>query len=287
MDDQTKQALSDTVEKTVEAAEEAVKQPFFKRMARFGFYAKAVLFIVIGTLAVLVTTGSDEGRVTDAVGAMSRVAQRPFGKALLFIFVLGAIGHGVWNILRGAADIDDAGTKWQGIVRRVISIIIGFFYLGLALAAMDIVLTVRVGDTSSQAEETFIAVLLAVPILGALLLFLIGIGVMGAGVHECYSGLTGKYQESYRLWEISGLHMTFITILGILSFTARALILVIMGYFFSSAALFGLNGSIGMDASLLALVQTSYGKIVLFVTAIGLIAHGILAFYEAKYRRIC
>lgn len=287
MDDQTKQALSDTVEKTVEAAEEAVRQPLFKRMARFGFYAKGLLFIVIGTLAILVATGSNEGRVTDAVGAMGAVAQRPFGKALLVIFVIGAIGHGVWNILRGAGDVDDAGTEWQGIVRRVFSVLIGFFYLGLALAAMDIILSAGASDATSQAEETFIAVLLAVPILGAVLLFLIGIGVMGAGIHECYSGLTGKYQETYRLWEISGPQMILITILGVLSFTARALILVLMGYFFSSAAIYGLNGSVGMDAALLALVQTYYGKLLLFVTAIGLVAHGVLALYEAKYRRIC
>jgi uncharacterized protein DUF1206 len=287
MDDHTKQVLSETVEKTVEAAEEAVRLPFFKRLARIGFFAKGLLFIVIGTLAILVSLGSNEGKISDAVGALAAIAERPFGKVLLIAFVVGAIGHGIWNILRGAADVDDAGNGWQGIVKRVISIGIGIFYLGLAVAAANIIFAARVSPDNSHAEETFIYVLLAVPFFGAVLLFLIGLGIIGAGFHECYSGLSGKYQESYRLWEITGFHMTFITILGVLSFTARAVILVLMGYFFATAAFVGLEGSVGMDAALLALVQTYYGRTLLFVTAIGLIAHGILAMYEAKYRRIC
>ena len=109
---------------------------------------------------------------------------------------------------------------------------------------------------------------------------------MIAGIHECYSGLTGKYQESYRLWEINGPHMTMITVLGILSFTARAVLLVIMGYYFAAAAFNGLDGSIGMDASLLVLLQST-GPSDFFVTAVGLVSHGVLALYEARFRRLC
>ena len=41
------------------------------------------------------------------------IAQKPFGKILLIIFIVGAVGHGVWNILRGVADVDNAGTNWR------------------------------------------------------------------------------------------------------------------------------------------------------------------------------
>jgi hypothetical protein len=42
-----------------------------------------------------------------------------------------------------------------------------------------------------------------------------------------------------------------------------------------------------MDAALLTLLKSSYGRIVVLLTAVGLVCHGVLAFYEAKYRRIC
>ena len=287
MNDETKHAIGEVIEKTVEAAEETVRQPFFKPLARLGFYSKGFLFIVIGVLAILLVVGLDGGKIADATGALAAVSDRPFGKVLLIIFIVGAVAHGTWNILRGAADIDDAGKNWLGIIKRSISVITGFFYLGLAISAIEIIVAVRDTDGSSQAEETFISLVLAVPVLGALFIGLVGLGVIGAGFHECYSGVTGKFRENYRLWEITGFHLTFINVLGVLSFTARALILVLMGYFFVRAAVYHNTGAIGMDAALLVLLRSSYGRLLVLLTAIGLFCHGVLAFYEARYRRIC
>lgn len=287
MNDETKQTISEVIEKTVEAAEETVRLPRVKSLARLGFYSKGFLFIVIGVLAILLVIGLDGGKIADATGALSAVAQRPFGKVFLVIFVIGAVGHGFWNILRGAADIDDAGGGWLGILKRCIAVFIGLFYLGLSVSAFEIVLASRVSAAGSQAEETFISIVLAVPLIGGLFIALVGLGVIGAGFHECYSGLTGKFRNSYRLWEITGFHMIFINVLGVLSFTARALLLVILGFFFVRAAVYGNTGSIGMDAALLVLLKSAYGRILVLATAVGLVCHGVLAFYEARYRRIC
>lgn len=288
MDEQLPQSIGEAVEKTVEAAETVIRRPLVKRFARFGFYAKAVLFLVVGALAVMLAAGMPEGRIADPTGALAVIALKPFGRVLLLLFVAGAIGHGVWNLLRGIADVDDAGGNWLGRLKRSIAAFIGVFYLGLALTAMQILLSSRVTEAPSQAEETFVSILLAVPLLGAMLLVLIGLGVVGAGFHECYSGVSGRFREAYRVWEISGSHLVLITVLGVLSFTARAVVLVIMGYYFIAAAVWGrLDGSIGLDAALYALASSPYGRVFLFAAASGLFAHGVLAFYEAKYRRIC
>jgi hypothetical protein len=76
-------------------------------------------------------------------------------------------------------------------------------------------------------------------------------------------------------------------VLGALSFTARALLLVLVGYFFMAAAInHNPNDAAGLDGALAALAATAYGKILLFITATGLVCHGILSLYEARYRRI-
>jgi hypothetical protein len=285
--DETKQALGDAVEKTIEAAEDTVQRPGVKRLAILGFYTKGFLFVVIGSLAIMLVAGIG-GKIADPRGALATVAKESFGKALLIVFIVGAVGHGIWNILRGAADVDNIGGGWRGAIIRIVSIGIGIFYLGLALSAFEIVTASTVIEESSQVEETFIAVLLAIPVLGAVVLSLVGVCVIAAGVNECYSGLSGKFRENYRLWEIKGIHLAFISVLGVLSFTARALLLGIMGYFFIRAALMtGANGSIGLDAALLALLSSGFGRFLVIFTAAGLVAHGALAFYEARYRRIC
>jgi hypothetical protein len=288
MSEELTESIGQAVEKTIEAAEVAVRRPFVKRLARLGFYSKGVLFIVVGALAVMLSAGLPEGRIADPSSALGLIAEGSFGKVLLVIFALGSLGHGFWNLLRGLADVDDAGTGWMGILKRSVAVGVGVVYLGLTVTAVEIVLAARVRATPSHAEETLAATLLAVPLLGAVILFLIGLGVIGAAFHECYSGVTGRFREAYRVWEISGHHLGFISVLGILSFTARAVLLSIIGYYFLRAAMFdGANGSIGIDAALRALAQGTYGRVFLFAAASGLFAHGVLAFYEAKYRRIC
>jgi hypothetical protein len=287
MDDATKGLVSEKIEQTVEAAEEIVRQPFIKKLAEFGFYTKGFLFIVIGVLAILVAMGDRSGKLADPTGALTLIAQFTYGKILLVIFIIGAFGHGAWNILRGVADVDSAGKNFQGIFRRVIAVIVGVFYLFLAWTAWSIILTNQVTVENGTVQKTLTGLILALP-LGAVLVFLIGLVVIGAGVSECYRGVTGKFQEDFRLRELQGGKQKVVTVLGALSFTARAVIFGLMGYFLITAAIeSNPNAAMGIDGALLTLGQSYYGKILLFIAATGVICHGILSLYEARYRRIC
>jgi hypothetical protein len=287
MKEATSPTVSEKIEETVKAAEQVVRHPYTKRLARLGFYTKGFLFIVIGILAAMVATGQPGGELADPSGALEAIARARFGKWLLIIFIVGAIGHGIWNILRGATDIDNAGGGWQGIIKRIAAVGIGIFYLGLALTAWSIVVAERIIARNGEIPRTFAAILLALP-LGASLMFIIGLVILGVGVHECYSGVTGKYKENYRLFAAENGQRRIITALGLVSFTARALLLGLMGYFFILAAIsHNPNDAAGLDGALAALAQTYYGKTILFVTATGLICHGVLSLYEARYRRLC
>ncbi len=287
VNEETVQAISEKIEQTEAAAEETVRHPFVKRLAQFGFYTKGFLFIVIGVLAISLAVGLQGGKLVDATGALTTIAQKISGKILLVIFIVGASGHGLWNFLRGAADVDNVGKNLKGIAIRIGHIAIALFYIGLALAAFDIVMSANVQAVNGELPKTLTAILFGLP-MGAALVFIIGLSVVGAGIHQCYSGFSGKFQEHYRSWEIGENHQRFINVLGVLSFTARALLFGLVGYFFISAAIhYNPEEVIGVDGALLTLSQSYFGKILLFVTAAGLIGYGILSLYEAKYRRIC
>lgn len=287
MEEATKELVSEKIEQAVEAAEEAVRHPFTKRLAELGFYTKGFLFIVIGVLAILVAFGDREGKLADPTGALTYIAQFMYGRLLLMVFIVGAVGHGAWNILRGVADVDNAGNKWQGIIKRGIAAGVGFFYFFLAYTAWIIIITADTEVQNGTVQKNLTALILALP-LGAILVALIGLIVIGAGFNECYRGITGKFQEDFRLRELQGGKRKIVTVLGALSFTARAVIFGLMGYFFIRAAIESdPNSAMGIDGALRILSQTSYGKILLFIAATGVISHGILSLYEARYRRIC
>jgi hypothetical protein len=287
MEESTKEVVVEKLEQTVETAEEVVRHPYIKKLARLGFYAKGFLFLVIGILAVLGAIGDPGGKLADPTGALARIAAAPFGKIILIIFIAGALGQGAWNILRGLADVDNAGKNFQGISKRVIAGGVGVFYLFLAWTAWSIILSANVSVENGKVQKTMTALFLALP-LGWILVILIGLGVIGAGINECYSGLTGKYQENFKMYQVEGASRKVINVLGFLSFLVRALIYALMGYYFVWAGInYNPNDAIGIDGALWLLSQTYYGKTILFITAAGVICHGILALYEAKYRRLC
>ncbi|MGI8638513.1 MAG: DUF1206 domain-containing protein [Pyrinomonadaceae bacterium] len=287
MADETGKNLSEAIEETVEIAEDVVRHPLTKMLARLGFYTKGILFIIIGILAILVAVGSKSGELAAPTGALTAVAQIPFGKIILIVFIGGAIGHGVWNILRGVADVDDAGGGWQGIGKRIIPVGVGIFYFILAWSAWSIIITAQISQPDEAMQKTLTAMLFTLP-FGAVLVGIIGFSVICAGVNQCYSGFSGKFQENFKLRGVENSQQRIITILGLVSFTTQALIFGLIGYFFIWAAIvYNPKEAIGLDGALLKLAQSYSGKTLLFITAAGLICHGVLSIYEAKYRRIC
>lgn len=287
MDEETKETIAETAKKAERIAEEVVERPWVRTLSRIGFIAKGVLFVVVGASAVLLAVGLRGGRIADPVGAMAAIAQYPFGKFLLALLIVGAVGHGVWNILRGIADVDETGKGIKGIIARSASVGIGIFYLILAVTAFQIVVFYYDSVENGKGEEMVAWLFLSVP-LGAVIILLIALGFFGAAAHECYSGLTGKFQENYKTWKLSPGIEKIVSLLGVISFTTRAALYMMVGYFFFLAANLNDAGQAqGMDGALLALAQSRFGTILLFVFGFGLVCHGVLAFFEAKYRRIC
>ncbi len=287
MNDTAIEIVGEKIEQTVEKAEEIVRHPYIKKLAQFGFYTKGFLFIVIGILAIMVAIGGKGGQISDASGALSRIAQATYGKVFLIIFIAGAFGHGAWNVLRGVADVDNAGNDLQGIGKRIIAVSVGLFYFFLAWTAWSIVFTANVAVENGTMQKTFTAILLALP-FGAILVAAIGLAVIGAGINECYRGLTGKVQEHFRQYKLEGNSRNIISVLGFLSFLARALIFGLIGWFFIATAIeANPNEAIGIDGAVRTLAASYYGKILLFLTSAGLICFGVLSLYEAKYRRLC
>jgi hypothetical protein len=287
MDAETKEVIVETFKGAEVVAEEVVRHPWIRSLSKFGFYTKGLLFIVIGVSAISLVMGLRGGRIADPMGAMSAIAQMTFGRVLLLLIVAGAIGHGLWNILRGFADVDNKGKGVMAIIQRSLSVGIGIFYFFLAATALGIILSNRNNVENGHAEQYLTWVFLSIP-LGALVVLIISIGFLVAAGTECYSGFTGKFLETYRSWQLSPGTQRFVLILGIISFPTRALLYVLSGYFFFLAA--NLNDPYqaeGMDGALLALAQSRFGEILLFISGFGLVCHGILAFFEAKYRRIC
>src|SRR5687767_14843428 len=119
-------------------------------VARLGYAAKAVVYAIVGVLAIL-TAVNRGGSITDTSGALRVVLTGPFGRALLAVLAVGLCGYAAWRLLDAAMDPDRAGTSPKGLVIRIGNAVRGCVYGALGFEAIRLLRGLR-GSNRDQVE---------------------------------------------------------------------------------------------------------------------------------------
>lgn len=151
----------------------------FKTLAKMGYSARGVVYMVIGGLAVLAALG-EGGETTDSKGAIVEIMHQPFGTFLLIILVIGLFGFVIWRIIQGINDADGHGTSAKGLIVRGSLLASAVTHGLLALWTIKVLL----GDQKrSQGGEEFLTTDLGQVVIG-----LAGLVFVGAGLAHIYKG---------------------------------------------------------------------------------------------------
>src|SRR5918994_2778491 len=95
----------------------AGKSPWVERLGRAGLVAKAVLYAVIGLLAIEVARGGRE-ESPDKRGALRTIAEQEFGKGLLVLLAAGLAAYALWRLAQAILDRDNEGEGLKGLAKR-------------------------------------------------------------------------------------------------------------------------------------------------------------------------
>src|SRR3954471_4807295 len=80
--------------------------PAIAGLARAGYAAKGVVYVLVGGLALLAAVGSrlpfdaPEGATTGTRGALHRLVEQPYGKIILVAVAIGLAGYAIWCFVR-------------------------------------------------------------------------------------------------------------------------------------------------------------------------------------------
>ena len=267
-----------------EVAEQVARHPWIERLARFGYAAKGVVYIVAGALAVMTAAGVG-GEVTDARGALRSIARQPFGRAMLAVVAAGLAAYVLWRWVQSITDADGKGRSFKGLALRAAYFTSGTVYAGLALAAARIVFGADEPEGES-ATRSWTARLMAMP-FGDWLVMLAGLAVIGFGLYQIYKGYKAKFAKRLKLPEIEDGARDWAVFAGRVGYAARGVVFAVIGVFLIQAARHHDPGEAqGLDGALQAVARQSFGPYLLGAVAAGLIAYGIFALVEARYRRI-
>jgi hypothetical protein len=248
-------------------------------LARLGYAVSGLLHLLIGVIAIGVATGAGGGEA-DQSGALSQLASTPGGIFLLWIVVIGLAALGVWLVINAFLNPGLAGAKRARYVLTQLAK--GIVYFALALTAL---VFARGGTTSSaDSTRTMSADLLAAP-GGALLVFLIGLGIVGVGIYCLAKGATRRFTRDISV--PAGVTGKATVALGVVGYLSKGIALGVVGILFAIAAVtIDPAEATGLDGALKALAVLPFGMAILVLVGVGFIAYGFYSFVRARVARM-
>lgn len=260
----------------------AKTRDWLETLARLGYAARGLVYIMVGGLAAIAAIGSG-GAVTGSKGALQSFMGEPLGWVFLGLVGFGLLLFALWRILQATTDADCgdmSGSK--AITKRVTAIVSGIVYLGLAWWAVSLAFGfASSGGGGDSGAKGWTAWLLSQP-FGAWLVAAAGIVIAGAGIRFAWLAFTEDFSEDLR-----GEPSPWLGTLGTVGFAARGVVFVLIGIFLIVAGYQSdPSDAEGLGGALRSLQQQPYGWILLGVTALGLVAFGAFNLARGMYGKI-
>jgi hypothetical protein len=254
----------------------------FEILARAGYLARGIIYILIGALAIRLAQGVGGARPSQQ-GALRTIGHQPFGKALLIAMAIGLGGYAIWRLSQALVGHTPEYGKHSAADR------IGAAGSGLAYAAFC-VLTIQIlrgtaGSSSAKTKETTARVLQWPA--GRELVAAAGLLFIGIAIYQAYLGLSKKFLTYSKTGEMSPRTRDAFTLIGEVGLVARAVAFLLIGFFVTKAAIdYAPRKAVGIDGALARLTQHAYGSTALVVVAIGLILFGVYSLADSRFRKI-
>ena len=268
------------------AAGRAIVQPvapWIERFARIGFAAKAVLYAIVGGLALRAALGTG-GRTTGSRGALETLVRQEWGAIALVVMALGLFGYAAWRIAEAILDPERKGHDAKGIALRVSFAARGLFHAALGVQAIRLATGGAV--SGDQSAESLTANAMQAP-MGRWLVAAAGLCIAGYGLYQLYRAWKAKLSRQLDLSRLSREAGSWVIKVCRLGIGARGVVFAIIGGFLVRAGL-DRNASEAADTgeALRAIGQQPLGTWLLALVATGLIAYAVYEAVQARYRVI-
>lgn len=264
-----------------DAGDSFVRSTAFEVLSRAGFVARALVYAIIGLLALQVATGTG-GKLTNQQGALQKVANEPFGKALLTVLAIGLGGYAAWKLIR--AGIGHGPEASDNRFERIAGFSSGLAYAAICAIAVEILAAAHQGQSGNAKKTT--ASVFGWP-GGTWIVAIAGLVVVGVGLYQGYTGITKGFLKNSKVEEMGHRTKTWFGRIGMIGHLARMVVFLLVGSFLIKAAVdYKPHDAVGLDGALAKLADRAYGPLALGVVAAGLVAFALYSLSDARYHRI-
>ena len=250
-------------------------------LARTGYAARGVVYLVIGYFAVLTALGSSEAKGTE--GALVSILAQPFGNVLLWLVAFGMAAFCIWRLVQAWRDTDDHGTDAKGLAVRAGLVGSALSYLGVGLLALAIARGTR---RSGQGGDPTGGWLATVHEMGLAWLVVYGVAALFfvVGAAHIVKGVRAGFEKYFRCSEDV---MRWVRPLSRFGLVARGVVFLILAVLVvSGGRAYSAEDRPGILEALQSVQGFSFGWLILLAIALGLIAFGFYSLAEARYRHV-
>lgn len=240
-------------------------------LARLGLASRGLVWLVLGVLAFQIVRGGQAQ--ADQAGALRQLVQTPFGRPLLLVLAAGFAGYALWLLLEAAVSREEALHRGKAGFK-------GLVYLALCVSTLQFLARGSGGGSASSRT----AELMSHP-GGRTVVGLIGLLLLGIGGYLVVKGLRRKHADCLEDYRVPDRLRRPAVLVGAVGYVGRGVTLGLVGAFILRAALlFDPRQAKGLDAALQTVVQQPYGRILLGLTVIGVLAYALWSFFESAFR---
>ncbi|KLI64099.1 DUF1206 domain-containing protein [Aurantiacibacter marinus] len=254
------------------------KSEKFNWLVRVGYFSRAILYTVLGLIAL--TSADKIAKGTN--GIFEAIQSYPAGTAILWIMVIGLAAYALFRFCSPIFDIENTGSDAKGWAKRVGHAGSGIGHLALAYSAYQFASSSggpsSSGESGGGAQEAASGVLSMD--FGGTVIGILGLIFFVVAIFQAKKGLSGEFMH-----RISGQAPSATRWLGGAGYAARGVVYAVIGWSLFQAGFM----SAGADQikTLGDAVASLAGEGAVFtITAIGLLLFGIFSLILARYRII-
>jgi hypothetical protein len=271
-------------------ARQAANSDWAERLARIGFAARGVVYLIVGVIALQIAYSTDASNEASKDGALREIAKKPMSGPLLIALAIGMVGYILWRLSEAAWGKRDEEDERKRTAKRLGSAAKAALYGAFLVSTLRFI---RLGPdaggqhrTGGAPEDSWTAKALDVP-GGRILVGVVAIVLIGAAGWIAYRGLAQKFEKRLDTSEMTPVTGRAVDVVGTVGLAGRGAIVGLAGFLLLRAALdYDPTKASGVDATLRVVAQQTYGKVLLTAIAVGIMAYGLYSWAEARYREL-
>ncbi len=256
-----------------------------EHLARIGLIAYGLVHVLIGWLAVQLAWFGGGGESADQSGALSTLAENPFGGPLLWVLGIGLFALALWQaaeLLRWRSGWTASGDRRKkALVRSAKAVAKAVVYVALGVLALQVANgTNRSSESSADSAAEGVIGLPG----GRFLVGIGGLAVIAVAAYFVHKGLTKGYMKAIDTSQASPGQRRWIERAGLVGYPGKGVALLVVGGLLVWAAItYDADKAAGLDGALRTVQEAPLGSWLLTLIALGLVAFGVFCFGRARY----